>query len=66
MTIQHRAAKARAIAKRLTEMANSRSEQLTAQERRTDGMKVRDVVADTLSDLADIVLDLCEAIEPYE
>lgn len=64
--IPHRAAKARAIAKRLNDLANSRSAQLTAQEARTDGLKVRDVVADSISDLADIVLDLCQAIEPYE
>lgn len=64
--IEHRAAKARGLAKRLNEMANERSEYLTQQMNRKDGLKCRDIVADTLSDLADIVLDLCEAIEPYE
>lgn len=64
--IEHRAAKARAVAKMLNTMANERSEYLTQQSSRKDGLKVRDVVADQLSNLADIVLDLCEAIEPYE
>lgn len=64
--IENRAAKARAIAKMLNTMANERSEYLTQQSARKDGLKTRDVVADQLSDLADIVLDLCEAIAPYE
>jgi len=64
--MENRAAKARAVAKMLNTTANERSEYLTQQSSRKDGLKVRDVVADQLSNLADIVLDLCEAIEPYE
>lgn len=64
--ITHRAAKARAIAKRLGELAEQRSKYLTAEERPAGNMRVRDLVADSLSDMADIVLSLCEDAEPYE